>query len=290
MMTDNERRVPESLDAERLLQPIRASLSGQPLWPGRFARLARAIQEAGPVPEDQADHEGVQELLDIVVGDQLDGFEPADRYPVIWAHLQECALCRAEYESLYDLLRRERAGDLIALPHSIRPPHFAFLAPVESPTLSRSEEGIDVAPWTLHISRRLGEVNAYLAFTREYLESIFRPFSPIPAERLDDQYFGEFLLYSAMLDELDGAVLEVTANPKLDHPGSFEIHLSLAAPDGPIRAAAVNLTWAGRTFYGTTDAHGRATFTVAPGPGADATVSGPEPTYGIQLSIAQAAP
>lgn len=54
--------------------------------------------------------------LDLFVGDELDGADVKTGYPAVWQHLQECADCRAEHDSLLEMLAVEVAGGAEAIP------------------------------------------------------------------------------------------------------------------------------------------------------------------------------
>ena len=50
--------------------------------------------------------------LDLYVSDELDGVDVRSRHPDLWAHLQNCSECRAEYLDLRDLLSAELRGEI----------------------------------------------------------------------------------------------------------------------------------------------------------------------------------
>ena len=52
------------------------------------------------------------EAFDLYLSDDLAGENVRERYPSLWRHLQECPLCRREYEEWRELLARSRTGRL----------------------------------------------------------------------------------------------------------------------------------------------------------------------------------
>lgn len=66
--------------------------------------------------------------LDLFVHDELRGVDVYTRHPRAWQHLQVCSDCRAEHDTLLELLIAEARGELAALP-----PRRFMLAPVAEP-------------------------------------------------------------------------------------------------------------------------------------------------------------
>jgi hypothetical protein len=54
--------------------------------------------------------------LDLFVHDELTGLDVRSRHPRMWQHLQVCTGCRAEHDSLLEMLVAEAAGKLEDLP------------------------------------------------------------------------------------------------------------------------------------------------------------------------------
>jgi len=111
----------------RALQEAGAALASRPHgglrgWEAVVPCLPPVLHRA-EAPGDQGAAEGVEmsaacrdfwEAFDLYLSDDLAGVDVRERYPSLWRHLQECPLCRREYEEWRELLARSRTGRLKA--------------------------------------------------------------------------------------------------------------------------------------------------------------------------------
>ncbi len=192
-----------------------------------------------------------QSVLPILVDAELAGQSPALTYPQLWAHLQTCADCRADYAMLLDVLRAEREGRPIPLP-DIAMPALPFLGPEP--------------PWRIHFqpSRACHRHRLVFAFNLDHLRDAIRP--PQLATRNDDG--GGRLPLSVLLSDIitwygqEWAVV-VTGEQQPDQ-ATLSVRASVAGrAELPIGLWGI-LTWGEETREAPVDAEGQVDFGAAP--------------------------
>jgi hypothetical protein len=75
------------------------------VWTDRFRKLAQAIEEVSDI---ELSCEDCHTLLDILIHQELENQNAAETYPVVWRHLESCADCRTDFETIVSTLREER--------------------------------------------------------------------------------------------------------------------------------------------------------------------------------------
>lgn len=195
---------------------------------GLRALLGDLVEEG-----ERADSEciTVRGKLDLYVSDELDGLEVRARHPTLWKHLQTCAACRLEHDSLLDLLAAEARGELTPLP--ARPP--AVLAAAELPWRVVVNPADRPRPELLFI------------FAPEYLRRSLRPVATAAGLRIADQHpTWDTLLVSYLGDTPAGeAMVQVYARADASDPASCLLTVVAVAEPMP---RAVSLNWGGQTL------------------------------------------
>jgi hypothetical protein len=176
----------------------------------------------------------VRGKLDLYVSDELDGLDVRARHPTLWNHLQTCAACRLEHDSLLDLLAAEARGELTPLP--ARPP--AVLAPVEPPWRAVIVPSDKPRPELLFV------------FAPAYLRQSLRPITTAAGLRVAEQRPSwDTLLVSYLGDTPAGEVMvQVYARPDASDPAMCLLTVVAVAEPMP---HAVSLEWGGQTLEAT---------------------------------------
>jgi hypothetical protein len=171
------------------------------------------------------------EQLDLFVHDELNGLDVRSRHPRVWQHLQVCADCRAEHDSLLDLLVAEAQGLLKPLPP-------------RSSTLQRPSI---FQPWRTVIENLPGQPRPALVFVFApvYLQQSLRP--AVGATRRDQAASGRETLLLSYYGALGAGEVMVQIYGRPWSAGSSDYRLALVAVSEPMPGAAV-LTWGDQTW------------------------------------------
>lgn len=124
-----------------LIEQLRRDMQTPGPWARRFRALAEAIVNAGELKTRLTCRE-VQEVLDVYLSDELKGHDVRLAYPEVWQHIQTCANCQYEHDTLLDALSerdREDVPDFTPVPRPL-----SFLQPKD-----------DHARWISSLTSRL---------------------------------------------------------------------------------------------------------------------------------------
>jgi hypothetical protein len=240
-----------------LLEKLKKQMSDNNPWPERFAKLARAIARAKgsqPPVEREPGCTDVRPLVELYVSDEMEGRDVRCEHPLIWQHLQDCLGCREEYELLYDVLTREKRGQL-AVPEMPASWHLPFQ--------QTRERG---SPWTVDLARGKQFFRLTFALASWYIEGLLSPNRlAVARERDVESYPEEFTLLSDLL-EVDGDKLAVDAvamrNP--DQSGTYRVRVSIACTGDLPDNLSVIITWDGERWEAPVDERGQACFDAIP--------------------------
>lgn len=184
----------------------------------------------GASSADQA-CDAVRERLDLYVGDELDGRDARARQPHIWSHLLSCAACRAEHDSLLELLTAEAEGRLRPLP--------GRSVPVPKPVTD---------PWQVWFQPPEGGARPALVFVfaPAYLRRSLRPAAATAGQRLaENQPAAWDTLLLSYLGDTPAGEMMVQLYARRDAADPSSCVLTVVAAGEPMPAAAV-LAWGGQ--------------------------------------------
>ncbi len=207
--------------------------------------LLEDLLEDAPATGDECDV--MRRNLDLYVDDELEGRDAAGRQPALWAHLQGCATCRQEHDTLLALLKAELRGELASLPP--RP----AVTPVS-----------DMAPWRLLLAPGAGARPELLfVFWPAYLRDSLRPHRTAEGWRgAPGQPASDTLLLSYLGETPAGeAMVQVYARPLAGEPAHCLLIVVTAAE--PMPRAAV-LAWGEHTLTVALDPEGAGQFGPVP--------------------------
>lgn len=212
-------------------------------------RLLEDLRAAEARPESQCS--GMRNLLDLYVSDELDGLNVQARHPGVWRHLQTCADCRAEHDSMLDLLLAEAEGRLEALPP--RPL-----------VVGRAENS---PPWRLVLSppHAAAQPALVFVFAPAYLHQSLRPAAAATGTRVAETspaYMTEALLLSYLGDSPAGEMLvQLYGQPSPAVPDHCTLTVIATADPPP---ATAELTWGELTLEIVLDPDGSGRFPAVP--------------------------
>jgi hypothetical protein len=204
--------------------------------------------------------------LDLYVSDELDGSDVQSRYPDLWAHLQNCARCRAAYVDLRDVLSAEAEGQIV----TELPPRTSGLLPPGLPwQLWAQADAPDASPAVLFV------------FARTYLAGSLRATAaPQAAQRRrlpgyappEDQ--GDTLLLSYIGRAAAGElIVHLYARPDASTPLS-RLLIVQTVSEFTLRHASVS--WGRHTWGTDLDAEGRGVLGAVPLAALDDHTLGPD--------------
>jgi hypothetical protein len=190
--------------------------------------LLQDVLDAPRSPRGECD--AVIAQLDLFVHDELRGVDVRARHPRAWQHLQVCADCRAEHDTLLDLLAAEAHGELAPLP----PRRIVASPPVAQ-------------PWRLVFEPLADHPRPALAFVfaPAYLLRSLQP-AAVGGRRGGLAPPADALILSYLGEAGGGEVsVQVYARPVRGDPAHCT--LALIAVGEPMPAAAA-LAWGGQTW------------------------------------------
>ncbi|MCX6028744.1 MAG: hypothetical protein NT169_05510 [Chloroflexi bacterium] len=182
--------------------------------------------------------------LDLFVHDELTGLDVRSRHPRAWQHMQVCTDCRAEHDSLLEMLAAEAAGKLEALP----PLRIATSPP-------------SAAPWRVVIEATpiLSRPVLLFVFSPAYLQRSLQALGTSAAgRRVPEPPRRDTLLLSYLGDPGTGEVT-VRVYARLLPGDDARYTLALLAIGKPMPRAA-ELTWGGQVWQRQLSADGDAEF------------------------------
>ncbi len=182
--------------------------------------------------------------LDLFVHDELTGRDVRSRHPRVWQHMQVCSGCRAEHDSLLEMLAAEAAGKLEALPP------LRIAAPPPS-----------AAPWRVAIEAtpNLSRPVLLFVFTPIYLQRSLQGLgTSATGRRGPASPRRDTLLLSYLSDPGTGEVtVQVYARP---FPGDDARCIVTLLAIGEPTPRAAELTWGGQVCQQQLNADGDAEF------------------------------
>jgi hypothetical protein len=240
-----------------LIEELKRRVSSRRPWPERFGRLCRAIvaKSFTKPTSEEIDCDECSAILELFVSDELEEGDARHRYPLIQRHLDRCPRCSEEHSLLYDILLKERKGQLEvpAMPPTL-PLSFLRPRPVE-------------APWTVHIRREEGHpLRLSFILARSYLQSLFTAPSPSPLRGVDMGYPEEPILLLSDIIQIgdDELAVEVMARRNVEEPDFFQVELTIVSTGDLPDNLMVILKWDGQECTSPVNEGGQAHFTGIP--------------------------
>jgi hypothetical protein len=256
-------RIEPGVQESPLLVELRRRLSEPEPWARRFRRLAEAIAQADDAEsvslgrnqraeESSLVCEECEALLDLYVNDELAGYYVRHLYPLAWRHLQTCIRCRQAHDLIADTLRRERAGELPAVPNrETRPLSFLPVYSADTPWIARLRPRVGGAPFGLVFS-----------FNLSYLRTLLSP--PIPVavrtEEARDSSATRLLLSDAVSVGEQKLAVEVTATQHPSRPEYLDLQAIITSSATLPEKLWARLTWADQTRSAPVDVQGQVDF------------------------------
>ncbi len=195
--------------------------------------LLQDVLDAPRSPRGECD--AVIAQLDLFVHDELRGVDVRARHPRAWQHLQVCADCRTEHDTLLDILMAEARAELTALP----PRKITMRPAVVTPPAAE--------PWRLLLEPLPDHPRPALVFVfaPAYLLRSLQPVA-VGGRRGGLAPPADALLLS-YLGEAGGGEVSVQVYARTVRGDAAHCTLALIAVGEPTLAAAA-LAWGGQTW------------------------------------------